>query len=126
MAGIRDIVYLRNYFLDFYEAQIPAVQKKIDWTLDVIREFRIVPEQYLDSMEGYPGMFNVRVAFGGRIFRAFCLFDEGNLVVLLHGFEKKTQTTPRRELDRALRIQREYYDAKKTGEIANHLRRAPR
>ncbi len=108
MNRTRDILYFKDYFLDFYEEQSIDVQKKFDWTLDLIREFRLVPRQYLSSLEGSPGLYEVRVTFGGRIFRVFCIFEEGNLIVLFHGFEKKTQKTPSREIQRAVQIQREY------------------
>lgn len=125
MNRTRDILYFKDYFLDFYEEQSIDVQKKFDWTLDLIREFRLVPRQYLSSLEGSPGLYEVRVTFGGRIFRVFCIFEEGNLIVLFHGFEKKTQKTPSREIQRAVQIQREIYDQKKKGKIADFLRRAP-
>jgi phage-related protein/DNA-binding XRE family transcriptional regulator len=99
MNRTRDILYFKDYFLDFYEEQSIDVQKKFDWTLDLIREFRLVPEQYLSSLEGAPGLYEVRVTFGGRIFRVFCIFEEGNLIVLFHGFEKKTQKTPPEKLN---------------------------
>lgn len=124
MTSTREILYFKDYFLDFYDEQSVEVQKKIDWTLELIREFRLVPEQYLTSQEGAPGLYEVRIQFGGRIFRVFCIFEEGNLIILFHGFEKKTQKTPKKEIERAIRIQKEYFDEKKKGKITNLLRRA--
>ena len=40
-------------------------------------------------------------------------FDEGKLVVLANGFQKKTQKTPRQEIDKALKIKEEYETEKK-------------
>jgi len=125
MAQIREVLFFKDYFLEFYEEQPIPVQKKIDWTIDVVRQFQMVPEKYLQFMEGTNGLFEMRSGFGGRIFRVFCCFDEGNLVILFNGFEKKSQKTPGRELKRAIRIHKEYLNEKQKGKIADFLRRAP-
>jgi phage-related protein len=41
----------------------------------------------------------MRIKAGNGIYRVFCFFDEGNLVILLGGFQKKTDKTPRREIN---------------------------
>jgi len=58
-------------------------------------------------------LFEIRIEYSGNIYRIFCCFDEGNLVVLFQGFQKKTKKTPKKELDRAARIKEEYFDYKK-------------
>ncbi|MCE7054936.1 type II toxin-antitoxin system RelE/ParE family toxin [Algoriphagus sp. AGSA1] len=63
-------------------------------------------------MQGTDGLYEVRVQVGNNIFRIFCFFDEGQLVVLMNGFQKKTQKTPRTEIDKALKIKREYENEK--------------
>jgi phage-related protein len=50
-----------------------------------------------------------------NILRIFCCFDEGNLVVLFNGFQKKTQKTPKKEIEKAARIKAEYFDYKMKG-----------
>jgi phage-related protein len=64
-------------------------------------------------MEGTDGLFEVRVKMGTNIFRIFCFFDGNKFVILLTGFQKKTQKTPRGEIDRAVRLMNEYYEEKK-------------
>lgn len=64
-------------------------------------------------MEGANGLFEVRVQLGNNIFRIFCFFDGNKLVVLLTGFQKKTQKTPTEEKDRAVKLMNEYYNEKK-------------
>jgi len=54
----------------------------------------------------------MRIQFGGNIYRIFCFFDDGKLIILLNGFDKKAQKTPRREIERALRLRDEYYEEK--------------
>lgn len=80
--------------------------------LRIIEEIEIVPKNHLKHVEGTNGLFEVRVIFGSNIFRVFCFFDNGNLVVLLSGFQKKTQKTPKSEIDKAVRLMNEYYNEK--------------
>ena len=63
-------------------------------------------------MEGYKGLFEIRVEVGTNIFRIFSFFDEGNLVVLANGFQKKTQKTSKTEIEKALKIKEEYFNEK--------------
>lgn len=64
-------------------------------------------------MEGTNGLFEIRVQLGNNIFRVFCFFDGNKLVILLTGFQKKTQKTPPEEISRAVRLMTEYYDDKR-------------
>ena len=66
-------------------------------------------------MAGTDGLYEVRVEFGSNIYRIFCCFDEGKIVVLFNGFQKKTQKTPSNEIDKALKIKNEYLKEKKDG-----------
>lgn len=98
--------------MDFYDNLEDNVQRKIEWTLNLIRLKRQVPEKYFKHLEGTKGLYEVRVEIGNNIFRIFAFFDEGNLVVLGNGFQKKTQKTPKQEIDKALKIKAEYEDEK--------------
>ncbi|MGD1846231.1 MAG: type II toxin-antitoxin system RelE/ParE family toxin [Salibacteraceae bacterium] len=42
----------------------------------------------------------------------FCFFDKGQLIVIMNGFQKKTQKTPKKEIEKALRIKRAYEQEK--------------
>ncbi len=68
---------------------------------------------YLKHIEGTPGLYEIRIQPGSNIFRIFCFFDEGKLVVLANGFQKKTQKTPKQEIIKALKIMTEYYEEDK-------------
>lgn len=109
----RELLFYKDYFQDFLENQSAKVQKKILWTLGVIEDLERVPETYLKHLEGSDGLYEIRVQSGSDIFRIFCFFDEGRIVVVGHGFQKKTQKTPERELERAEKIRRAYYEEKK-------------
>jgi phage-related protein len=69
----------------------------------------MVPETYLKHLEGTNGLYEIRVQQGSDIFRIFCFFDEGKLVVLLNGFQKKTQKTPGGQLEKAEKLKEQYY-----------------
>ena len=104
----RQVIAYKNYFLDFYENQIDLVQRKIEWTLNFIRITQQVPEKYFKHVEGTKGLFEIRVELGGNIYRIFSFFDKGNLVVLGNGFQKKSQKTPKNEIDKAIKIMEQY------------------
>ena len=82
------------------------------WTFDLIEDLERVPEIYLKHIEETDGLYEIRVQHGSDIFRIFCFFDKGQLVVLANGFQKKTQKTPRKEIDQALKIKQQYESEK--------------
>ncbi len=105
---VRIVFLYKNYFSEFYIKQRQKVKDKIIWTFRLIESQRIVPEYYLKHIEGTDGLYEIRVQLGNDIFRIFCFFDKGNVVVLANGFQKKTQKTPKSEIIRALKIKLEY------------------
>jgi phage-related protein len=109
----RTIIFYKDYFQDFFIKQRPKAKDKIIWTLEIIEDLQRVPETYLKHLEGTDGLFEVRVQSGSDIFRIFCFFDQGKLVVLANGFQKKTQKTPKQEIEKALKIKGEYENEKK-------------
>ncbi len=108
----RTIIFYKNYFEEFFVKQRDKVKAKIVWTFDLVEDLEKVPETYLKHMENTEGLFEIRVQHGGDIFRIFCFFDKGQLVVLANGFQKKTQKTPKKEIDKALKIKKEYESEK--------------
>ncbi len=109
----RTIVFYKDYFQEFFVKQREKVQDKIIWTFELIEELQRVPETYLKHLENTEGLYEIRVQQGSDIFRIFCFFDEGQLVVLATGFQKKTQKTPKKEIEKALKIKQEYENDKK-------------
>jgi len=104
----RKITFYKNYFQDFFSKQTKKVKEKIIWTFDLVEELQRVPETYLKHLENTDGLYEIRVQFGGDIFRVFCFFEEQQLVVLANGFQKKTQKTPKKEIEMALKIKAAY------------------
>ena len=109
----REIYFFKDYFEKFYEEQNEKVQKKILWTLRIIEEIDRIPEMYLKHLKGTTGLYEIRIQLGRNIYRIFCFFDLDNIVVIGHGFQKKSQKTPKQQIERAEQIKQEYYESKK-------------
>jgi phage-related protein len=99
--------------MDFYIEQKPKVQEKIEFVFKIISQVERVSKKFLDHMEGSDGLYEIRIEVSSNIFRIFCCFDEGQLVVLFNGFQKKSQKTPKKELEKANRLKLEYFELKK-------------
>jgi phage-related protein len=109
---VRNIFYYKNYYLDFYASLSPEVKKKFNWTLQLVSVIDRVPEKYFSHMTGSSGLFEIRVEVGSNIYRVFSFFDEGKLIVLVNGFIKKTQKTPKSEIELAVKLKKQYFDEK--------------
>ena len=105
---IRVVTFYKDYFIEFFVKQREKVQDKITWTLELIQQLEKVPDTYLKHIENTEGLYEIRVKQGSDIFRIFCFFDKGKLIILANGFQKKTQKTPRKEIGKALKIKEEY------------------
>lgn len=110
--SVREILYYRNYYLEFFNGLKPEVQKKFNWTLQLISTVQRVPKKYFDHITNSSGIYEIRVEVGTDIYRVFGFFDQGNLIILMNGFQKKTQKTPRNEITLAETIKRQYFDEK--------------
>ena len=112
MEKQRTIIFYKDYFEEFFVKQREKVKAKIIWTLELIEELERIPETYLKHLENTEGLFEIRIQQGSDIFRIFCFFDEGKIIVLTNGFQKKTQKTPRKEIEKAIKIKSEYENEK--------------
>ena len=110
---VRNVITYKDYFDNFFKAQTQKVRDKIIKILDIIEQVERIPSTYLKYIEGTNGLFEVRVQLGNNIFRIFCFFDGNKFVILLTGFQKKTQKTPPTEIDRAVKLMNEYYEEKR-------------
>jgi phage-related protein len=108
----RNVVYFKNYFGDFFKKQPKRIRAKIDWTIEAIEELQFVPELYLKHITNTKGLYEIRVLVGNDIIRIFCFFETGKLVILINGFLKKSQKTPKREIELALKLKAEYENEK--------------
>ena len=109
---MRQVVVYKDYFQSFFAQQDRKVQDKIIKILDIIEQLERVPESYLKYLSETDGLYEIRVQLGRRIFRIFCFFDGVRVVILLCGFQKKTQKTPSSEIRKAQRLKKEYFEDK--------------
>ena len=112
MEQIRKLIFYRHYFREFFDQQTEKVKEKIDYVLFVVTHAARVPEKFLKHMEGQKRLYEIRVEAGNNIFRIFCCFDKGKIIVLFNSFQKKTQKTPKAELDLAVKLMNEYFENK--------------
>lgn len=105
----RKILFYGNYFLDFYSKQDDKTKQKIDFVLDLVRNIERVPIKFLKYLEGTDGLYEIKVSVVSKNVRIFSFFDEGKLIVLLNCFEKKTDKTPRWEIEQGIKLKQEYF-----------------
>lgn len=104
----RAIIFYKDYFQKFFIQQDQKIKAKIVWTFELIEDLEKVPSTYLKHLTGTEGLYEIRVKQGTDIFRVFCFFDEGKIVVIMNAFQKKSQKTPKKEVLKALKIKQEY------------------
>jgi len=109
---IREIYYYKSFYLDFFETLKPDVKRKFNWTLKLIATLDRVPVKYFNHMENTSGLFEIRVEVSSDIYRVFSFFDKGRLIILLNGFQKKSQKTPKGEIELAEKLKKQYFDEK--------------
>ncbi len=112
MTAERQIIFHGHYFQDFYLSQTDKVREKLGYVFSVVKTVDKIPEKFLKHLEGTDGLYEIRIEVGNNIFRIFCCFDKGNIVVLFNGFQKKTQKTPKQEIELALKLKKEYFNQK--------------
>lgn len=111
METERKILYYKDYFISFYRRLDAGAQKKVDYVLAMLKIQERVNERFVKFIRD--GIFEIRASHNGNIYRAFFIFDEGNIVMLFNGYQKKTQKTPESEIEMALKLKKEYYAGKK-------------
>ena len=109
----REIKFHEKHFMEFYQKQDEKVKEKIKYVLELIKQVEKVPEKFLKHLTGTDGLYEIRIEYQSNIYRIFCCFDKGNLVILFNGFQKKTQKTPNNELEKAEKLKNEYFENKK-------------
>ena len=108
----RRIMLFGNYFMEFYQSLTTKEARKVDYILSQLELESRVASRVVRHIKEHGNLYELRMEYESNIFRVFFIFDEGNIVVLFHGFQKKTQKTPKNEIEKALRIRKEYYEYK--------------
>lgn len=109
----RTILFYGNYFIEFYSIQDEKLKTKIKYVFQLIRQTNQVPEKFFKHLTGTNGLYEIRVEYKSNIYIIFCCFDEGSIIVLLNVFQKKTQKTPKSELEKGLKLMEDYFKLKK-------------
>jgi phage-related protein len=109
----RKAIFYKDYFEKFFLQQTEKVKARIIWTIELIEDLERVPETYLKHIASTYGLYEIRVKSGSDIFRIFCFFEAGNMIIITNGFQKKTQKTSVKEIQRALKIMEEYKNENK-------------
>lgn len=112
MNRLRQVVAYQNHFEDFLKRQPTKVQDKIFKIIEAIETLERIPANYLKLLAGTKGLYEARIKLGSDIWRVFCFFDQDRLVILLNGFTKKSQKTPKVELERAIKLMQAYHNEK--------------
>lgn len=110
--NIRKIFYYKDHYLNFFNTLDHDVKMKFNWTLKLISTVDKVPVKYFKFIENSTGLYEIRVEFGSNIYRVFSFFDKGQLIILVNGFQKKTQKTPSKEIEKAEKLKKQYFDEK--------------
>ena len=109
----RKIIFYENHFIEFYQVLDQKVKVKIQYVFELIKQVDRIPEKFLKHLTGTNGLYEIRIEYQSNIYRVFCCFDEGQLVVLFNGFQKKSQKTPQGEIDKAELLMKSYFENKK-------------
>lgn len=109
----RKISTYGKHFIEFYNSLDKKLKDKIDWVFELIKTVDFIPKKFFEHLENTDGLFEIRVEFESNIYRIFCFFDKGNLVILLNAFQKKTQKTPKWGIELAKKLKKQYFIDKK-------------
>jgi phage-related protein len=112
MEKVRDVIAYQDHFEIFLKKQTEKVQNKIYKVIEAIETLERVPENYMKPIKTKKGLYEARIQLGSNIWRVFCFFDKGQLVILLNGFQKKTQKTPQKEIEKASKLMDAYFEEK--------------
>ena len=110
----RTIITFGNYFDDFLKSLSEKEREKVDYGLVLLKTQDRLPVKFVKHIKD--GLYELRTEYNGNIYRVFFIFDEGKIVVLFNGFQKKSQKTPANEITKALKIKEEYYEYKRTND----------
>lgn len=100
---------------DFLDSLSDKVLQKISWVLKLVTEIEFIPKNYFKKLISTDDIWECRIIFGSNIYRILCFFQNDNIVVLTNGFIKKTQRTPKNEIELAEKYKNDYIRRIKDG-----------
>ena len=108
----RKILTYGGYFEAFMATLKEKEQEKIQYGLLLLKSQDRLSKKFVKHIKD--GIYELRTEYGGNIYRVFFIFDDGQIVVLFNGFQKKTQKTPANEIEKAIKIKEAYYADKQS------------
>ena len=115
MDKIRSVTSYEGHFEKFLNSLDQKTQDKVFKLIEMLETIERIPSNHLKSITGVKGLFEGRIKLGSNIWRVFCFFDGNKLVILLNGFQKKSQKTPKKEIEKAKKLMLQYFKEKKDG-----------
>lgn len=112
---VRKVIFYKRHFHDFFNLQEKKVKLKINYVLELIRFEKKIPAKFLKYLENTSGIYEVRIITTFKNIRILCFFDQGEFVILMNCFLKKTQKVPRKEIKFAEKLKKEYLQKKHGG-----------
>ena len=115
---VRKIIFFETHFIEFYQKRNVKEKGKIQYVFELLQQVEIVPEKFLKHLVGTNGLYEIRIEYQSNVYRIFCCFDKGRLVVLFNGFQKKTQKTqktPKKEFEKGIKLMNRYFAQKIKG-----------
>ena len=109
---IRTIQAFGDYYDLFMDTLTVSEKMKVHYILDMLKIQERVSTKFVKHIQD--GLFELCVEYNSNIYRLFFIFDDGQIVVLFNGFQKRTQKTPQKEITKALKIREDYYEYKRT------------
>ena len=106
----RTVLFYKHYFIDFFNSLNEGVQRKMAYVVEVLKTQQRIGTNFVRYIRD--GLFELRIQHERNIYRAFFIFDEGNIIMLFNGFQKKTRKTPENEIEKAIKLKNEYYAEK--------------
>ena len=106
----REIIAYKGYFKEFFDRLDTGTQDKILYVLMLLQTQDRIPLKFMKFIE--EGLYELRIEYQSNIYRIFFCFDEGRIVILFNGFQKKTEKTPKKEIEKAKILRKEYYGSK--------------
>lgn len=94
---------------EFLDSLDDDTAKKITFVLKIIRELPVIPKTYFKNLTGIKDIYECRIIFKSNIYRLLCFFDKDNTIVISHGFIKKTNKTPKIEIEKAIQYKNNYF-----------------
>ena len=111
----RQIIFYKHYFNEFYAELAEDVRTKLNNVMKLVKTADRIPVKFFRIINTVKGLCEISMEWQGNIYRVFCCFDKGNIVVLFQGFQKKSQKTPQSQIDLAKKLMNEYFNDKENG-----------